>query len=327
MKRFSLVAALAMICFGITFYWMATAVHDRVLAESQRTLTTRAQFLAHQLDRTMQQRMVQTFTFAAFPSLRGVATADEATRSARMAIAYSELQAWVAADPNVRAVSIVNSLGIVILATDATINTNWGERVFVRQALAGQLYVSPPVREWGELSQYYSAPIINNLGEVAGALIVRVDAQELWSVLETSNDVMLIDENGVQIANRATMPSLFVALSPLAAEVRARILAEKQYGAEITQIGAINLSDLATAIKRGQAAFVVYRDAQAQTWHAAIYRMKTKPWTVVVVVSEETQMTPARDAIVDQFALAIIVAVLVAGTLNVAWFILKREPQ
>jgi hypothetical protein len=314
----------ALLLFAAMFLAIGILARDRALADADRELMTRAQFLAHQLDRTMQQRMVQTFTFAAFPSLRGVATADEATRSARMAIAYSELQAWVAADPNVRAVSIVNSLGIVILATDATINTNWSERVFVRQALAGQLYVSPPVREWGELSQYYSAPIINNLGEVAGALIVRVDAQEWWSVLETSNDVMLIDENGVQIANRATMPPLFVALAPLAAEVQTRLVAEKHYGAEITHIGSIHLSDLATTIKRDQAALVIYRDAQARTWHAATYRMKTKPWTVVAMVLEDTVMAPVRDALVDRFALAVSVALLVAGTLNLAWRMLHE---
>jgi len=324
MKRFFILSLLALLLFAAMFLAIGILARDRALADADRELMTRAQFLAHQLDRTMQQRMVQTFTFAAFPSLRGVATADEATRSARMAIAYSELQAWVAADPNVRAVSIVNSLGIVILATDATINTNWGERVFVRQALAGQLYVSPPVREWGELSQYYSAPIINNLGEVAGALIVRVDAQEWWSVLEPSNDVMLIDENGVQIANRATMPPLFVALAPLAAEVQTRLVAEKHYGAEITHIGSIHLSELATTLQRDQAALVIYRDAQARTWHAATYRMKTKPWTVVAMVLEDTVMAPVRDALVDRFALAVSVALLVAGTLNLAWRMLHE---
>lgn len=327
MKRFILVLALVLIGIAVIFYWMAAATRDRAIAENQRILTARAQWLADQLDHVLQQRMVQTFTFAALPSLRGFAAADVVTRPARMAVAYSELQAWVAADPDVRAVNIVDSLGIVILTTEGSMNANWGERVFVRQALAGKLYASPPVRESGELSQYYSAPIINNMGEVAGALIVRVAAQEMWSVLGTTNEVMLIDENNVQIANRTTLPSLFVALSPLATEAHARLLAEKHYGAEITQIGSINLSDLATTIKRDQAAFVIYRDAQAQTWHAATYRMKTQAWTVVAMVSEDTVMLPVRDAIIDQLVLAVSVALLVAGTLNLAWRMLQRETQ
>lgn len=327
MKRFMLALALVLIGVALIFYWIVVATRDRAIAENQRILATRTQWLADQLDLVLQQRMVQTFTFAALPSLRGFATADEATRPARMAVAYSELQAWVAADPNLRAISIVDSLGIVILTTDRSMNVNWGERVFVREALAGKLYASPPVRESGELSQYYSAPIINNAGEVAGALIVRVAAQEMWSVLGTSNDVMLIDENNVQIANRAILPSLFMALSPLASEVSARLLAEKFYGTEIAQLSVTRLDDLANAIKRADAAFVIYRDPQAQTWHAATNRMKTKPWTVVTTVSEDTVMLPVRDAIIDQFALAVSVALLVAGTLNLAWRILQRETQ
>src|SRR5262245_40506741 len=72
---------------------------------------------ARTLDHLLQLRLRQTFTFAAFPSLRAFAASALETRSQRAAVALNELQAWVAADPFLREALIVDAEGRVIMTT------------------------------------------------------------------------------------------------------------------------------------------------------------------------------------------------------------------
>jgi len=293
-----------------------SAARARARAAADRDLAARAQTTADAMDRTLQQRMVEVFTFAALPSLRGFAASDEAGRPARMAIANTELRAIVAADPNVRAATIVDALGVVTLTTDASMNADWSQRVFVREALAGRLHASPIVREFGEFSQFYSAPILDNAGEVAGALVVRVAAQEMWSAL--ASDAMVVDENSVRIADRSDKPQILVALSPLMPDVFTRTIAEKRYGAEVTQIPATNLTDLANAVKRGNAAPLTFRDSQGRTLRAAMRQLKTNVWTVVAFANEDAILSPWRDALADQLKLVGVTALVLMGLLFAA---------
>ena len=85
MKQWFILAILALVIFAAMFFAAGILARDRALADADRELMTRAQFVAHALDRTLQQRMIQAFTFAALPSLRGFAASDETTRDARAA--------------------------------------------------------------------------------------------------------------------------------------------------------------------------------------------------------------------------------------------------
>lgn len=322
MKRFIPLASLALLLLAAAFYLVGSGA--RATVEAERDLAARAQFLADALDRTLQWRMVEVFTFAALPSLRGFAASDEVARPARAAVAQSELQAIVAADPNVRAASIVDVTGKVVLTTDASMNVDWSERLFVREALAGHLHASVPARDFGEVSQYYSAPILDNAGNVAGALVVRVAAQELWSVFSTQTNATLVDEDGVRIADRSTLPQHFTALVPLAPEVAARALIEKRYGAEIVQMRATNLPALAEAIKRENTIQIVYRDADAKIIHAATRRLTVNPWTVIVFESEDAILAATRETLWDKMKLVAVALFVAAGFVYVATRI--RQP-
>jgi C4-dicarboxylate-specific signal transduction histidine kinase len=216
-RRFIPLIGLAFLLFAAMFFGAGILARDRALADADRELATRAQFFAHALDRTLQQRMIQTFTFAALPSLRAFAASDEANRDARAAMARVELAAIVHADPNVRAATIVDAQGIVIMTTDDAMLANWRARVFVREALRGHLHASAPAREGNAIVQFYSAPILNNAGDIAGALVLRVTAQEMWNALAAPYDVMVVDELGVRLMDRS-YTQLFVALAPVPAD-------------------------------------------------------------------------------------------------------------
>ncbi len=289
----------------------------QVIAAADRALMTRAEYIAEAVDRTLQTRMVETFTFAALPSLRGFAASDAAGRVVRAPVASDELRAIVAADDQIRAASIVDPNGRVVMTTSDAILADWSERGFVREAMRGQLFASVPARDGGEVSTYYSAPILNNAGQVASALVLRVSAQELVSVLGSFSDIMLIDEEGVRIIDRTTKPQSFVALAPLTAEAMTRALSQRRYGAEITQINATNLVTLRDEIARGRSSPIVYTDGA--TMHAGTRRLRTNLWTVVVVQSAEAMAQPARDtlgAIIITAALSIMVALVIGFLLG-----------
>jgi hypothetical protein len=324
MKHFIALTLLALVLFAAMFFAAGTLARDRALADADRALVARAQFAAHALDRVLQQRMIQTFTFAALPSLRAFAASDETTRDARAAIARTELVAIVNADPNLRAATIVDARGIVILTTDDAMHANWRERFFVGEALRGHLHASTPAREANGIAQSYSAPILNNAGDVAGALILRVDAQEMWHALDAAYGLIVVDEIGVRLMDRS-YTQLFVALAPVPADLSAKPLAEKRYGAEITQLRATDWSDLANAVKRGGAAQIVYRDASGRAQHAATRRMTTNPWTVIAYESEDDILLPARQTLYAQIGIALASALITLALVYAAQFIFSIQ--
>ncbi len=301
MKLSNIVFALiALLLVGAIFYADSNL---RALARgnAQRDLVARARFLADSTDRFLQARMVQTLTFAALPSLRGFTASDQASRAQRAAIAQNELQAIVAADPNVRAATILDPDGIVVLTTDNTMQAIWSERLFFREALRGQLHASVPAKDFGEVSQYYSAPLIDNAGKVGGVLVIRVAVQELWEMLGTEGSLLLVDENGVVIADTSTKPQTFTALAPITGETYNRLIAEKQYGAEAGAIRFSNQTTLAGLIKVDNAGVFAFSDSNTRPTLGAARRLQTKQWRVVVLQTEDTVVAPARDALMETF--------------------------
>lgn len=324
-----LVVGLPVLMLSILLPVSIIVFHSNATSNSQGALTGRVRLIAATLDHTLQLRMVETFTFAALPSLRAFAASDLAARPARAAVAESELQSIVAADPNVRAASIVDRAGMVVLTTDASMNARWGERVPIREALAGHLHASVPARDFGEISQLYTAPLLDNAGNVAGALVVRVAVQELWNALAAQPDVLVVDENGVRILDQTSAPQLFVALTPLAPDIMAQALAAKKYGAEVTQIGASNLTDLSAAVQRNDGAPVNFRDRGGLTFEAAVERLKTNAWTVIVAEPEDAIARDVDGLLWDELKIGLVaVAVAIgAGALGMRGLMQSKEPS
>lgn len=311
MIRSFVLSVIALSILAGAIYSVDSDFRARAIADAERNLVARARLDGDMLDHTLQARMTETLALAALPSLRGFAASDDFSRAQRAALAQSELQALVAADPNVRAMSIVDGIGQVILTTDGSMGAIWSERIFVREALAGHLHASVPARDFREISQYYSAPLIDNAGNVAAALVVRVAVQEFWDVLSSQTNVLVVDDNGVRIADRSKTPQVFVAVTPLSSDTATLALIERRYGAEVSQIRVTNLPALAEQIKRGTDATFVYRDSNGQAVHAAMRHLAINPWWVIVFETEDVIAAPAREA--DLEAIKLSLATLVAA--------------
>jgi len=243
---------------------------------------------ANEFDRLIQMREQQVFTFAAFPSIRAFAASSPETRSQRAAVALNELQAWVASDTNVREVFITDQNGIVIMTTLEGWNSDVSARQFVREALAGRLAASPVAYDRGEYSNYYAAPVLNNRGDVAGALVARVAAQELWSVLPRGANwyTVLSDENGVRLDDTGDPKRRMSSFGAMDAARATRIVNAQTYGAQLPQVRATNLERAQQFITLGALDQLRASDFSADA--LAAQRLVSKPWTVLALAPQPT---------------------------------------
>jgi C4-dicarboxylate-specific signal transduction histidine kinase len=305
MKRFLLFFAIALVVL-LGFYALTRGGEPPVGTNDLAA----AKQIALQLDLLLQTRMRATFALAAFPSMRAFAATPPEERAARGAVALNEAQALVAADERVRTVMIVDPSGSVILTTGPGWGASWGEREFVQNALKGQLDVSPPSRDGGAYVMYYAAPILDNAGEIAGALVLQVDANEMWTLLaagkSAGSNLMLVDEEGVRIYDGGDATRLFTALARLDAGRVSALRASRKYGAEVSDIRAGNDDAVFRAVVQKTPPESLNVGAEQY----AFARLATKPWTVVVVRSAVAQWPVT--AILAALVIALAVAFLAA---------------
>ncbi len=315
------------IAVGVLIFTLAVFLFNsarlRALADADRELATNARLISDSVDRLLQIRMVETFTFAALPSLRGFLASDETTRSSRMAVAQSELQSIVEADPLIAAASIVDVKGGVIATTDESMYADWSRREFVQEGMRGHLFASGPARDFGDVFQFYSAPVLDNAGSVAGVLVVRVNGQELWSVVNSVENVIVVDENSVRIADSSTAPQIFAAIAPLSNDAMARALANKRYGEELSQIIVAPLPSLASQLKNSSAS-ISFTDSGGARMRAAVRTIGTNSWSVIVMKREDILFSSSSAMLWQAFGLGVAVTLVIG---SVVFFVWRGAPQ
>ena len=82
LPRSFILASVAFLLLLVATYVTYSVQTGGAFAAAEGELGDRASLLAQSLDRLLQSRMVETFTLAALPSMRGFAASDEATRPA-----------------------------------------------------------------------------------------------------------------------------------------------------------------------------------------------------------------------------------------------------
>ena len=204
----------------------------------------------------------------------------------------------------------------VILATGKDWNQNWSERAFVQAALAGKLNVSPVSHDADELSQYYAAPILDAGGGVTGGLVARIAAQELWDSVNAASDpnsgtfAVLMDENGVRLADGGDATRILAALAPLTPDLQKRVIAEQTYGAQVAIVRATNLPHAADDIHSGRLDSL--DPGEFGVGAIAAQRLATKPWTVLVL-----SPAPSATQRFGQLMLPILAAIIGAAFASV----------
>jgi C4-dicarboxylate-specific signal transduction histidine kinase len=274
------------------------ALYAALAANSRPDLRGIAERTAHELDRLIQLRQQQVFTISAFPSIRAFAATSPETRSQRAAVALNELQAWVASDTNVREAFVVDANGVVIMTTFEGWNQDLAARQFVQDALAGQLAVSPVAQDRGEFSNFYASPVLNNEQNIAGALVIRVAAQEMWGVTPRGDDwyAVVSDENGVRLDDSGDPARRLVSFAPPDTATASKIARAQTYGAQLPRVGATALTRAQELLEQGALDRLTPGDFDADG--VAARRLSSKPWTVLIVAPRPTlPQLLARDAL------------------------------
>lgn len=266
-----------------------------------------AQQTAREFDRLIQLRQRQVFTIAAFPSVRGFTASSAATRSQRASVALNELQAWVAADTNVREAFIADESGIVIMTTLDGWNGDISNRQFIQDALAGQIAVSPVAQDQGEFSNYYAAPVLNNQNNIAGALVIRVAAQELWGITPHGANyyTILADDNGTRLDDSGDPARRLMTLGPLDTEHETRIVKTSLYGVQLPNPRTSDLKRAQDLITKGALDQLSAADFDAGA--IAAQRLVSKPWTVIIAAPQ-----PMVSGLVARLGIPLLVALLLS---------------
>lgn len=247
-----------------------------------------AQRTARELDRLIQLREQQVFTMAAFPSVRAFASSPPDARAQRASVTLNELKAWVASDTNVREAFITDAHGTIIMTTLDGWNSGASQREFVQEALRGQLAVSPISQDRNEFSTYYAAPILDNTQNIAGALVIRVAAQEMWSVTPRGENLYAIiaDENGVRLDDTGDPKRRLTSFAPLEPDRAARIVEAQTYGAQLLAPRPTNLERAQELITRGAVDELRASDVNADAF--AVQRLLSKMWYVLILAPQST---------------------------------------
>jgi C4-dicarboxylate-specific signal transduction histidine kinase len=186
--------------------------------------------------------------------------------------------------------------------------------------MMGHLHASAP-RDFDSVSEYFSA-ILDNAGKVEGVLVVRVAVEEFWSLLPNVLDILVLDENGVRIADSTMTPRIFAAIAPLSNESMVRVLGEKRYGAEIVQIPVSPLPVLASQLKANNT-FISFPDSSGNSMRAALRKVGTNPWTVVAMIREDAILATINETFWQAFGLGVLVTLGIGSLTYFAW----RAPQ
>ncbi|MFQ5611420.1 MAG: ATP-binding protein [Anaerolineae bacterium] len=219
--------------------------------------------------------------------------------------------------------ALLDRRGVDVVDTSAseTGGEHSGRRYFETPLRTGQAYVSPVEFSPGgeEPALYFSNPVLDAGGDVAGVLRVRYDANILQQLVGQSHGLagegsfaVLFDENYIHLAHTTAPEVMFKAVAPLdparlanlqadlrlpnlpASELSVNLPDLEQKLANVTEQPFFTAADIATGDKINQ---------------VAATRMETQPWLVAFFQPQEVFLAPA----VAQTRNIVVLALLIAG--------------
>jgi HD-GYP domain-containing protein (c-di-GMP phosphodiesterase class II) len=199
-------------------------------------------------------------------------------------------------NPYIQAVYLMNREGEVILSSVENVGDNYGFRPYFQQAIAGNTYISDISIsvDAGIPVIYFSAPIEEEDGTINAIALLRVHAEEIWSIVEMEKDTLgpgsvaiIFDEFGMRIAHASDHSLIFKTVVPIDPQLEAQLLAGHRLGT-MNIIESTNFSELAAGLSlvESQPHFTYHLDTSDDIYHASKAKMAMKPWTVIQTVPE-----------------------------------------
>ncbi|MEW6717392.1 MAG: GAF domain-containing protein [Chloroflexota bacterium] len=327
---FFLIAVVPVAAIG---YYSYNVAYHTVLEYQVQVTVGRAERAAEHLDLLLKERQTNIHQLVEHAPVKDFSITWPQSSPEVQAAAQGNLNNLVEANPNFQAVYLMNREGQVILSSTDNVGLNFSFRPYFQEALSGNAYISDISIsvDLGKPVIYYSAPVKDHGGEVVAVAVLRVLAEEIWSLVEAEKDVLgigslaiLFDEYGIRLAHSSDRSLIFKAVVPLDPQLEAQLLAERRLG-DIEKIEATNLPELAEGLQNiNNLPHFTYRMVTSdETYHAGAARLNSKPWTVIETMPESAFLRPVKNLGKTSANLigGIFLAMIVVSVLAERWII------
>jgi PAS domain S-box-containing protein len=336
-KMAALLVVTSLVPLGVAAAVEIRDARRRLLATTTSLLAARADQLLDRLDAFHRGYQTSVAGLARLPDVQDFCRAAPHAEPRRAAALRAVLDSYQAADANVQGIAVLDSLGIVTLATqDPLVGVNLSYHRYVREALRGaavisDIHVAEP-EMGGEPTIAYLTRVQGSDGTALGYAALWVRASAFWDLAKASKGLagpdsaaVVSDALGIRIAHTHSDDMVFHPSGALDSTTLTALVAEHRFGdktrALLEEVRAFpKLYDSARSRSPDPALFRAFSPLN-QMWHYGIARrLTTVPWTILYLVPERS--LDAQIAAVTHpkmiLAVTIILIALFAGTLFAA---------
>jgi methyl-accepting chemotaxis protein len=335
-RNWSLALRIVLLCVGLLVPVVAalTAVGyyqavQGLRAETERSLAGDAEIVVTALDAWNRSRLDAERSIASVPAVRRLLEVPAAARGEDIGDVDEVIFAAKAANPDTTAVITFDAAGTVVRGTIPGNNgRNYRQRTYFQRAVEGKEYVSSLVISLAEgtYSIFRAVPVRSPDGRILGVVASRTLPDEAQAVVERARQRVgagavgvLLDENGLVMANTVDPSWLLRPVVPLTDELADELTKASQWGATKPVDGVnhpppapLGYAELATAIEMRQpGSFLWNLDGVPYLAHAT--QLRETGWTYVTATPVAAYQAPAEQFL--RSALGIAGGALLIGTL------------
>ncbi len=328
-KLFSAFLLIVVLSLALSAFLSIRSSYDALLAEGILSLTTRSSSTSSAIDLYLDSRREDTVAIGnSSPVTAFILNPSDA---AAKASALKELKA-MANRKYYESIAVFDREGTSLLSSsEQDANSSIKTLPYFQEAMKGASYISDPYVSvlTNQPSIFLSAPIADASGKTAGVLVSRLSLYGVWDLVEKDTDAagtgtfgLLLDENGIRIAQGASLSQrfsaeqslLYTAVAPLSATTEKQLVEERRLGRSAAeQVRVVPLPEVAAAMKNPETkSFESTADSGAGRHYAAISPLKAKPWRYVLMTPVVTFTGPA-DKLGGQFIALTVLVAAIAG--------------
>jgi hypothetical protein len=330
-------AKITVLCTGIAIVLAGalTAIgYSRAAAglaeQAQQAIEAEAQLVETAIDDWHHQRLATLALAAVSPAFARVAAGGDAASPTDHAEALAVVRRIAERNPDIESVGVMDGSGTYVLDVDpASVGVSGPQYDFFQQAMQGAEFVSGVTISGitNKPSVYHAVPIRNAAGMPVGVLRARSTVTTLTQIVRAADDRLgsgadgvLLDANGLVIANTVNESWLMRPTVPLGASVEAALVEGSVWGSSGAAPPALDDTELASVIGVKQP--TVFRWTRSGiAYHAQAMPLIQIDWTYVAALPVDTFQAAARDLL----RLAITAALVGIGVAFAAGALIARR--
>ncbi|MDB9494823.1 cache domain-containing protein [Spirulina major CS-329] len=297
--------AVALVPTGLITYFNIQQNFEEVEAAEYQNLTLLAQSHSDRLDQFIldQQHIVEYI--AQTPHLKEYLATPTDARSTLQVAVDQTLRILQDSNSDYALVYLLNASGEAVAAPgmpEILGDSFQFRNYFQIPQTQGESYVSSLLvgTNTKQPGVFFSAPITSITGEFLGVVVLKLDGEAIWTMVDElpvneGSDVFLIDYAGIVIAHR-DRSLLYHSLAELPPKVRDDVIRDRRYA--VDRIPSLGLKTLAHAmVNATQAGYVTYYfPALQQQRIAGFAPLRNQEWTLGIARTEATFLASFRQS-------------------------------